>query len=212
MEIKGVTRRDIEAALPKLGDYVKMEYLTKCLKQNIDFDTRKFALTKLAQIYESKGMFSDAAKLMTNAADISPTYDGKMNDFMKAVDLHAKAGKFDEADAAFNKALVCASGIQKDRLKEKRKEIYRAQAKSYMDKDKRKNAMLAYEKMLNLDISNDERKQVQTILIGLYEKLGKIREFYALKRNMDNPTVQQQQPQPKVFESRRSSSDFILDL
>ncbi|MBX4195967.1 hypothetical protein KW805_00050 [Candidatus Pacearchaeota archaeon] len=210
MNFKGVTRRDIEAALPKLGDYVKIEYLSNCLKQNIDFDTRKYALTKLAQLYDLKGMHSDAARLMSNAAEISPTYDAKMNDFMKSVELHAKAGKFDEADIAFNKALACAAGIQRDRLKEKRTEIYRAQAKSYMEKDKRKNAMLAYEKMLNLDITNDERKQIQVTLLNLYEKLGKIREFYSLKKNMQNPPVQQQ-PKQEVQQTK-PASDFILDL
>lgn len=45
--------------------------------------------------------------------------------------------------------------------------------------------MLAYEKILSLpDVSPDEKKQAQTELVGLYEKLGKVKEFYNIKKNM----------------------------
>jgi len=166
-------RREVEAKLNGMGDYVKMDYLQRLLKQNIDFDTKKFVLVKLAQIYEPRGMFADAGKLMIVSAEINTTFDGKMNDFMKGAEMFVKAGRYDESDIAFQKALACANTSQKVELKIKRKEMIKGHAKDLMKKDKRNNAMQAYEKLLSIELSDPEKREVQNILLGLYEKLGR---------------------------------------
>jgi tetratricopeptide (TPR) repeat protein len=176
------TKREMEEKIASVGDYVKMDYLQACLKQNLDFDTRKFALVKLAGIYEPRGMFGDAAKLMNTSAEINTTFDGKMKDFMKATELFVKAGLFDESDVAFGKALACVNEKQKVDLKSKRKEILRAHARDLLKKDKRRNALEAYEKLASLDLTPEERTDVQNNLMQLYEKLGRVRDFYTLKR------------------------------
>jgi hypothetical protein len=61
------------------------------------------------------------------------------------------------------------------------------QAKDYLKRYKRKNAMIAFEKLLEINLTDPERKEVQNTLLDLYEKLGKIREFYNLKRNFGQP-------------------------
>ena len=76
-------RREIEDKLKTLGDYVKIDYLTRCLRENPDFDTRKFILTNLSKLYEIKGMYAEAARNMLAGADINTTYDAKISDFMK---------------------------------------------------------------------------------------------------------------------------------
>jgi len=48
MDAMSLTRRDIEAKLSSVGDYVKMDFLQQCLKKNIDFDTKRFVMVKLA--------------------------------------------------------------------------------------------------------------------------------------------------------------------
>src|SRR3989344_6408784 len=117
MEKSELTRRDVELKLASIGDYVKMDYLQACLKKQVDFDTRKFVLTTLSGIYESKKMFLDAGKILRAGAEINVTFDAKMSDYMKSADLLIKAGAFDESDISFTKALACATDIQKANLK-----------------------------------------------------------------------------------------------
>ena len=167
-----------------LGDYVKIDYLASCLRNNIDFDTRKFVLTELSALYESKGMFVEAGKLMRNSADINTTFIGKISDFMKSAELFSKAGNFEEADISISKALASANTKEKSGIKLKQKLMYMAQAELLLRKDKRKQAMGAYEKLLSFDLTQTEKLNVQNTLLGLYEKLGKIREYMNLKRNL----------------------------
>ncbi len=190
MQLKeSVGRRDIEAKLANIGDYVKMDYLASCLKKNLDFDTRKFVLLKLSEVYESRKMFLEAGRLLRGAAEINATFEGKMQDFMKSCDLYIKGGNFDEAEISYGKALACADGMQKERLRQRRKEAYKAYALECMGKDKRKHAMEAYQRYLSIpELTAQERNEVQTLLLALYEKLGKIAEYDALKRTMSQPT------------------------
>jgi tetratricopeptide (TPR) repeat protein len=185
MDIKGpVTRKEIDAKLASVGDYVKLDYLTRCLKQSLDFDTRKFVLTKLGEIYGNRGMYLEAARMVGAAAEINTTFQAKINDYIRAAELFIKGGAFDDADTTFNKAVACSNGLQKESIKSKRKELYTAQAKHYIQRDKRSQALLAYEKLLTIDLSPEEKRHVQSTLLDLYEKLGKIKDYYSLKRNM----------------------------
>lgn len=189
MEKGEMTRRDVETKLASVGDYVKMDYLQACLKKQLDFDTRKFVLTTLSGIYESKKMFLDAGKLLRASAEINVTFDAKMVDYMKSAELLINAGAFDESDISFTKALACGTDLQKANLKTRRKEIYKKQAQEYIQRDKRKHAMEAYEKLLELDLQGDEKKVVQSTLLGLYEKLGKVKEYGNLKRSMSGNQI-----------------------
>ncbi len=184
MEKKEVTRKEIEAKLENVGDYVKLDYLQNCLKKQIDFDTRRFVLVKLASIYESRKMYLEAAKVIRSAADINATFDAKMRDFLKSTEFFIKAGYFDEADISLAKTLASASENQKVAIKIKVKEYYNAQAKEFIRKDKRRHAMETYEKILELDLNPFEKKEVQTNLLSLYQKLGKINEYFTLQRSM----------------------------
>jgi tetratricopeptide (TPR) repeat protein len=184
-----LSRKEIEAKLAVSGDYVKMDYLQSCLKKNIDFDTKRFVMVKLSSIYESRLMFLEAGKLVRNVADINTTFEGKYNDFSKSMELFVKGGNFEEADNSFKKALACGNERQKLALKIKLKDLLKEKAKFALAKDKRKNAAEAYEKLLTLSFLDPiERKETQNALLGLYQKLGKIREFYALQKGTTNPT------------------------
>lgn len=184
MLVKEENRRDIEEKLKTLGDYVKIDYLASCLKKNLDFDSRKFVLVTLSNLYEKKGMLSDAARLMSFAAEINSTYQGKIDEFLKSADIFIKGGNFNEAEIAFGKAIACANEAQKISIKAKRKEMFKAQAKAYLKLDKRKHAMDAFEKLLTFDLTQEEKREAQSTLLDLYEKLGKVREFYSLKNSM----------------------------
>ena len=183
MDVKEVTRREIEAKLPTIGDYVKMDYLQSCLKKQLDFDTKKFVLTKLSSIYESRKMFLEAGRLIRISADINTTYDGKINDLVKSTELFIKGGNYDESDLSLNKAIAVATQKQKIEIKGKIKDLYKMQAQELLKRDKRKNAMDAFEKLLMIpELTSDEKKDAQLKLLNLYEKLGKIKEYSNLKR------------------------------
>ena len=177
-------RREIEEKLKTLGDYVKIDYLARCLKEGPDFDTRKFILTNLSKLYEAKGMYAESGKNLLAGADINTTYEAKIADFMKAAELFMKSNDFSDADVAVTKALASANTKQKAQIKAQQKALYNAQAKILIAKDKRSHAVQAYEKLMTFDMTPQEKKDTQTILLNLYEKLGRVREFYNLKRGM----------------------------
>ena len=179
-----ISRQEIESKINNMGDYVKIDYLARVLEEKLDFDTKKFVLVRLAGIYEERKMYFEAAKHMRNAADINTTYQGKINDFMKSAELFIKSGIFDEADISFNKANACANEVEKIGIKIAKKESYRTQAKLYIEKNRRSNAVKAYEKLLLLELDPFEKKEVQETLLNLYSKLGKIREYYELKKSI----------------------------
>ena len=202
-----ITRKEVETKLASVGDYVKMDFLQQVLKKNIDFDTKRFVMTKLAFIYETKQMFLEAGKLMRTVADINTTFEGKYNDFAKSMELYIKAGEFDEADLSFKKALACSNPKQKDSLKKMIKETYKTRAAEMIKKDKRKNAADIYERLISLPFLDVvERKNAQAALLQLYQKLGKIREFYALDREIKNP-----QPMKPQVEEKKRYDDFNID-
>ena len=184
MEVKERNRHEVEERLKSMGDYMKIHYLNTCLKKQFDFDTKRFALLKLSELYESKKMFLDAAKMMMNAAPINTTFQGKMADFIQAAELFVKAGNFEEADIAFERALGCGNDNEKWNIKQKRIDLYKNQAFDYFESDKRHSALVAYEKLLAYNLSETERREVQSKLLYLYEKLGKIKEYGNLKRVM----------------------------
>lgn len=179
-----VSRREIESKLGSMGDFVKIDFLTKCLKNQLDFDSRRFAFLKLSELYEKRGMFLEAGRMLHNAAPINPSEAGKVSDFLGAAGFFVKGGNFDQADIIFEKALALSDGRQKESIRSKRIELYKLQADIYLAKDKRHNAMVVFEKLLDLNLNDGEKKDAQERLLKLYERLGKIREYYSLKKGM----------------------------
>ena len=188
MEQRGqvaITRKDMEQKLAVVGDYVKMDYLQQCLKKQLDFDTRKFALLTLATIYETRGMHLEAARLLRNAAEINTTYEGKMQDFMRSTGEFIKGSSYDEAHLSCMKALGCVAEKSKSSVKEAYKKLYFTHAEELIKKDKRKHALEAYERILSLDmLTPEEKRKAQVAALPLYEKLGKVKEFLALKKQL----------------------------
>ncbi|MBS3083377.1 hypothetical protein J4423_01085 [Candidatus Pacearchaeota archaeon] len=178
------TRTEIDAKIKTMGEYVKMSYLQRAAKSQLDFDTRKFVLLELTRIYEQKGMFLDASKTMRAAADITTTFKEKIGQFMKAVEYNVRGNNFAEADRIFAQALALGNDREKWEMKQLYKQFHFAQANVYVKHDRRNNAKEMYQKILALDLNADERTQVQNVLLDLYYKLGNVREYHALKDKM----------------------------
>lgn len=184
MKIQERTKQEVEAKLSTMGDYVKMDYLQRALGSGLDFETRKFVLLQLSRLYETKGMYLEAGKLMKNAAEINTTFKSKITDFMKSVELYVRGGNYTEADFVFAQALALGTDREKSELKMLMKNYYLTQARGYSKVDKRSLAKKAYEKLLSLELGPQERKDIQKELLVLYEKLGNIRDYYKLKEGM----------------------------
>jgi len=184
MLVKEKNRREIEERLKGLGNYVKIDYLASCLKQQIDFDTKRFVLIKLAELYKEKKMYLESGKMMQNAAPINTTNKAMINDYILAAEMFVKAGNFYSADMAFEKALGCSGDNQRFEVKQIKIDLYKSQAEHYLKNDKRSGAAIAFERLLELNLAPTERREIQEKLLNLYEKLGKIREYSNLKRAM----------------------------
>ena len=184
MQVKENTRREIESKLSGMGDYVKMDYLSSCLKKQLDFDTRKFVLITLAGIYENRKMFVEAGKLYRAAAEINVTVQSKINDYLKSCDMFIKAAEFNESEISFKRALTTGNEADKLKIKETVKEYYKKQAGEFLKKERRKHAMEIYEILLTFELGLGEKKEVKEQLLELYNKLGKVREYLNLQRQI----------------------------
>lgn len=178
---KEMTKTEIEKEISGKGDYVKIDYLTRFLKEDIPFDTKKFVFLKLAEIYEKVNMFRDAAKCYESLAVISLTFKEKINYFMKEAELYVRAADFDEAEKAMKKAAGEANSIQKTEIYNNLKELYKVHAELFEKNQRRIHAIKAYEKLLSMKLSDAEKKEITEKLLNLYEKLGKVREYSLLK-------------------------------
>lgn len=185
MRVDEKTKEEISSKLKEMGDYVKMGYLKDCLKKSLDFETRKFVLVSLAFVYEKRKMFADAGKMYRVAAEINTTFEGKTSDFVKSVEMFIKAGSFMEADVSFSKAIANSNSIEKNRVIEAVKEYYKNQARLYQAKDKRRNAMEVYEKLLrDFQLNIDEKRNVNSELLEIYNRLGKVKDYMSLKKKL----------------------------
>jgi tetratricopeptide (TPR) repeat protein len=183
-EAKETKKEEIEAKVKVIGgDMLKLEYLENCLKKPLTFDVRKYVYMELAKLYEARLMFNEAARNISGAAEISITFKDKMQLYMQTANLLIRHGSYDVADKAFEKALVCANMREKNELKKKFKEMYMQRAKEFEDANKFNNAIRIYEKLPVFGFVNEEEKrQINTRLIGLYNKVGKIQEAMKLER------------------------------
>lgn len=178
------TKSEIEAKLKTMGEYVRMSYLQRAAKSQLDFDTRKFVLLELSKIYEMKRMFLDAGKTIKNAAEITTTFREKMMQFMKAVEFHVKGNDFSEAERIFGQALALGNDREKYEMKQQFKQYHFTQAQDYIKQDRRSNAKALYQKMLTMELNPQEKMEVQNQLLTLYLKLGNTREYHQLKDKM----------------------------
>lgn len=178
---KDMTKVDIEEVLKSKGDFVKIDYLERFLKSNPPLDKKKFAYLKLAEIYEEKRMFVDAGKIYNTLAIFSVAFSDKIKHHIKEAEAYIKAGKFHDSDEAVKKALSDANISQKIEVKTTVKNFYKKQAES-CEKDNLKNhAVKIYEKMLLMNPSEEEREEIKRRLMNLYEKTGKLKDYFRLK-------------------------------
>ena len=170
---RNMSKLDIEKCLNSKGNFIKIDYLTKFLKEDIPIDLKKFCYIKLAQTYENMKLFSDAAKTFGSIAILSIAFTEKIKNHIMEAKNYVKASEFAKADEATKKAMSQGNSFQKDEAYIEIKEFYKKVAQDYEKDMKRNNASKVYEKLLEMKISENERKEIKEKLNELYEKLGK---------------------------------------
>ena len=179
-----MSRSEIEKNLAGLGDFVQIDHLTVFLKEDIPTDIRKFVMLRIAELYEKKFMFREAAKLFNNLAMLVVPFKEKIQHHVKEAELYIKSGDLREADHATQRALGQANNFEKNDIMFSIRKFYRAQAEAYEKGMRRNNAAKMYEKLLELSPTSAEREEYKSKLLPLYEKLGRFRDYNTLKGMM----------------------------
>ncbi len=179
-----MTKSEVEKELADKGDFVQIDYLTNFLKESMTRDMKKFVFIKLAELYEKTGMLKEAAKNHSDAALISIPFAEKINHYVKEAELYIKTGDFEKAEEARKKAMSEANSAEKDEIYLTIKDFYKKEAETYERGLKRAHAARFYEKLLEMRISDSERKEIKEKLMDIYEKLGKTKEYLILKKGL----------------------------
>ena len=184
MQILEKNRQEIEAKVNKMSDFLQMEYLEACLKKKMGIDVNKFCFMRLSELYASKNMFSEAAKYISAATEIAVSLREKIQIYLKEMELLIKAGAYDKADFSLRKAMeeVVIEREQREIINTV-KGYYKKQALEFEKTGKNANATRIYEKLLTMS-GGEEALEIRKKLLVLYEKIGKIREYMVLKKQL----------------------------
>jgi len=172
---------EIEAKLKAMGDYVKIDYLNRILKDQTSSDVKKFIFVKLADLYFDKGMYSEAGKKWIFVGDMTLKQSEKNSFYMRAAQSFIKASAYIDSEEALKKAFQGELAVKDiNAMKSAYKEMFKRQAEEYEKIGKRNKAVELYERLLKLEINDVEKDEIKKKLLALYGSLGKIREFRSL--------------------------------
>lgn len=184
---KDMSKSQIETILNGKGDFVQIHELKKLIETPMVRDTKKFIYLRLAELYKNNRMYNDAAKMYDNLAIICIPFTEKIKYYMKEAQLYILTGDFYKVDRAMRKAMGEANASQKAEIFFTIKDFYIRQAENYIMSMKRNNAVKIYEKLLEMNITQRERKEFKKKLIELYSKLGKYDKVKMLEQQYQNP-------------------------
>lgn len=177
-----MTKAEIERELKNQGDYVQIDNITRFLKQNPPLDIKKFLYANLIEIYNRRKMFGEAAETCGRLAELMLNDEEKSGCLKKEIEFYIKAGLFEKADATLRIALSTIKSNEKPKLNLQIKEFYKQQAENYEKEKRRSMAVKTYEKILTMDISNSEKKEVEEKLSRLYKELGMVENYMKLAK------------------------------
>lgn len=177
INVKESSLEEIESKLGEMRtDLNKIAYLESALKAGLTYEIKRFILENLGEFYENKNLYEKAAKTMSMKAGIDVSFKEKIESYLKAGELYARAGKVDDADEMFVRAGRSASPGQKQRIKLAKKNIYQVVAQELEKKGKRASAVKYYEKLIQMDLEDVEKNKIKEKLKETYKALGKFRE------------------------------------
>jgi tetratricopeptide (TPR) repeat protein len=176
-----VRERTIEEIEGKLGEMRtvlnKIGYLESAVRvPGFSFEIKRFLWAELFELYKERKMFEKAARAMSNKAGIEVVFRDKVESYLSAAELFAKAGRIDDAEEMFVRASRDTNNAEKMKIKLARKNIYFVLAKDLEAKGKRKGAVKFYEKLIKMNLDSVEKDEIKEKLISMYKALGLFRE------------------------------------
>lgn len=179
---KEMGKGEIETFLNGKGDYVQIDHLSRLVKErDLALDKKKFAYQRLADLYEKKRMFVEAGKMYSNLGLLATTFVDKIKVYIREVEMYVKGSEMGMADIAIAKAIGEATEKERPKIYATIKEFYKTQALAAEKENRRATAIKVYEKLLQMKIIDSERAEVKAKLMSLYEKTGRMREYFAIK-------------------------------
>lgn len=178
---KEMNKEEIEREFAGKGDYVLIDNITRFLKENVPQDTRRIAYLKLVEIYEKRNMFFEAADIYKKLSEIALKSSDKINYLAEEAKSYIKSGMFEKADATIAIISEEAKHAEKNRIMLYIVEIYKKQAQIYEKEKRRNRAAKTYEKLLTMNIPEEEKGEIRKKLSGLYKELGMIDEYMKIK-------------------------------
>jgi tetratricopeptide (TPR) repeat protein len=178
IQVRESTIEEIKAKLSGMNTALnKIMYLESALAiSGFSYDIKRFLWAELAELYEERKMFDKAGKAMSNKAGVEVVIRDKMNSYIVAADLFSRAGRVDDADSMFVRALRDVDAESKLKIKLARKNIYSVAAEDLEKKGKKASAVKFYEKLIKMKINEDEKSAIRAKLISTYNALGMFRE------------------------------------
>jgi hypothetical protein len=191
-----VKEKNLEEVKKKLAaqtsDFNQISYLEAVIAvQSLTFDIKKWAYTKLSELYEKKKYFDKAARALLNRTTIEVTYRERIATFLKAGELFAKGARMEETIQTFMKAYAEGNSSEKTMIKQKMVEVIRTAASEAERSGKKNSVIPYYQKLLELPIPESERQQIKDKLIALYKSLGKFAEMKSVEMGMKGQQAHQ---------------------
>jgi len=103
---------------------------------------------------------------------------------MKEAELYLRAGRYDMAEEAMKKAMCEASTRERADITAIMKDLYKRQAQACEMSKRKTHAAEIYEKILRMDISNIEQRDIKMKLLNLYDNLGRVTDYLKLKKEL----------------------------
>ena len=182
MQVRERTLEEIESKLKEMRtDLNKITYLESALRQSFTYDIKRKIEEFLVKLYEDRKMFDKAAKAISAKAAIDITFREKIESYLRAGELYAKAGRLDDSEQMFVSALRNANSEQQAKIKLTMKNIFFVMAQELERQGKRATALQFYEKLIRIPLADFEKKLVKDKLIDKYKQLGKFKEAKLLE-------------------------------
>lgn len=178
IQVRERTIEEVEEKLVGINtDLNKIIYLESALGIiGFNFETKRFLWKKLSELYKNRKMFEKSAKALANKAGMEITFKDKIDSYVMAAELFSRVGKLADADEMFIRASRDANSEQKMKVKLARKNIYLILAKELETKGKKASAIKFYEKLIKMNLEDDEKAEIRKKLLTVYKSLGLFRE------------------------------------
>ena len=155
----------------------KINYLESAMTTTgFSFELKRFLLEKLTGLYEERKMFERAARAQANKAGMDVGNRERIESYVNAAELYSKAGKVNDADEMFTRAVRDATPEGRAVVKLARKNIFMTIAGELERKGRKASAIKFYEKLMKINLEDIEKKDVKEKLLATYNALGMFHE------------------------------------